>query len=161
MFVDPFATEVEWNTIERIASFKALDTWILFPTMAIMRIAPLACMPNKEHAAVLNRVYGNDNWSEAYHSKKQYELELFDREQNDQKERDPGSKKLIKIYKKQLRELYGNRFLKRSATFRNAKNAPLFEFIFCVGSPSGRAIGAAQRIAGHIIEHRKPSRANQ
>ncbi len=30
LFLDPFATEVEWTTLKRIASFNALDTWILF-----------------------------------------------------------------------------------------------------------------------------------
>ena len=40
LFLDPFATEVEWATIEKIASFKALDTWILFPTSAIARMLP-------------------------------------------------------------------------------------------------------------------------
>ena len=32
LFLDPFATEVKWSTIETIAAFNALDTWILFPT---------------------------------------------------------------------------------------------------------------------------------
>ena len=40
LFLDPFATEVEWSTIETIASFKALDTWILFPVSAIARMLP-------------------------------------------------------------------------------------------------------------------------
>ena len=40
LFLDPFATEVEWATIEKIASFNALDTWILFPISAITRMLP-------------------------------------------------------------------------------------------------------------------------
>ena len=31
LFLDQFSTEVEWSTVEKIASFEALDTWILFP----------------------------------------------------------------------------------------------------------------------------------
>ena len=40
LFLDPFATEVEWSTIETIAGFNALDTWILFPLSAIARMLP-------------------------------------------------------------------------------------------------------------------------
>ena len=46
LFLDPFGAEVEWSTIEKIASFEALDTWILFPLSAIARMLPLLKMPD-------------------------------------------------------------------------------------------------------------------
>jgi three-Cys-motif partner protein len=35
LFLDPFATEVEWPTIEAVAKTKSIDVWILFPLMAV------------------------------------------------------------------------------------------------------------------------------
>ena len=44
LFLDPFSIEVEWSTIKRVASLNALDTWILFPVSAVMRM-DAACLP--------------------------------------------------------------------------------------------------------------------
>ena len=46
LFLDPFATQVQWSTIETIASFNALDTWILFPTSAVARMLPTSKKPD-------------------------------------------------------------------------------------------------------------------
>ena len=151
LFLDPFATEVEWLTIERIAGFDALDTWILFPVSAIARMLPTARRPDDiapGWVARLTTVFGDDSWRELYRQNPQQTL-FGDVEH----ERDPGVDGLLDIYKNKLATLFGARFLQRSRTLRNSTNAPLFEFLFCVGSRSGKAIGAAQRIARHILEN--------
>jgi len=38
MFLDPFATEVKWTTIQRIAATRGVDLWYLFPLMAVNRL---------------------------------------------------------------------------------------------------------------------------
>ncbi|MCY4597724.1 MAG: three-Cys-motif partner protein TcmP [Bryobacterales bacterium] len=147
LFLDPFATEVEWSTIETIASFEALDTWILFPTSAIARMLPKSKQPDDISAAWsdrLTRVYGNENWRELYRQKLQ--MNLFG---VPGVERDHGVEGLIKIYKGNLKRLLGNRFLERSRTLKR-NNSPLFEFMFFVGHPNG--IGPATRIAEHILK---------
>jgi hypothetical protein len=96
----------------------------------------------------LTTVFGDESWRELYRESPQWSL--FGDVQH---ERAPGVDGLLEIYKNKLTEVFGSRFLSRSRTLRNTKNAPLFEFLFCVGSPSPRAIGAAQRIAGHILEN--------
>ena len=65
-------------------------------------------------------------------------------------ERTEGVAGLLSIYKRNLRTLFKERFLDKSRTLKNSRNSPLFEFIFCVGSPTG--IGPAKRIAKHILE---------
>lgn len=45
LFLDPFATQVQWSTIEKIAGLNALNTWILFPTSAVSRMLPLSRKP--------------------------------------------------------------------------------------------------------------------
>ena len=149
LFLDPFATEVEWATIQRIASFQALDTWILFPTSAIARMLPLRREPDaisSEWAHRLNCIYGGDSWRDLYSTDHQFSL-FGDEEQ--QQQRQEGVNGLIEIYKRKLSELFGDRFLDRSRTLRNSKNSALFEFLFCVGSPNG--IQLARRIADHLL----------
>ena len=147
LFLDPFATQVKWSTIETMASFRALDTWILFPTSAIARMLPRSKHPDDISEAWsdrLTRVYGDSNWRELY--RQQPQMNLFG---ESGVERHPGVDGLIKIYKDNLAGLLGDRFLKRSKTLKS-KNSPLFEFMFFVGHPNG--IGPATRIAKHILE---------
>ena len=149
LFLDPFATEVEWLTIEEVASFEALDTWILFPTMAVMRLLTRKGVP-KEHGSILKRVYGDESWRNLYRPNPQYRLFSG---LDDQDERQKGTNALLQTYKNRLRELYGNRFLEDSATLRTPNNTPMFELIFCVGSSRATAIKAAKNIAGYIVKH--------
>ena len=146
LFLDPFATEVEWSTIERIAGFNALDTWILFPTRAIVGMLPKSKRPDDKWVDRLTTVFGDDSWRRLYREKQT----LFG---DVEYERTPGVTGLLDIYKNKLAQAFGNRFLRQSRTLKNSKNAPLFEFLFCVGSPRPKAIKAAQRIAGHILEN--------
>ena len=151
LFLDPFATEVEWSTIETIAGFNALDTWILFPTGAIARMLPTSQQPediSPEWAKRLTRIFGDESWHDLY--KENPQRHLF---RNVEFQRDPGVDGLIAIYKKNLKNLFGNRFLNKSRPLRNSKNSKLFEFLFCVGSPNPKAIAPAKLIANYILEH--------
>lgn len=144
LFLDPFATEVEWKTIEKIAGFEALDTWILFPVSAMTRMLPKSRLPNDECAKVLTRVCGDDSWRKLYYMRQQG---LFGDEQHG---RDRGTDGIRRIYKDKLKCLFGKRFMEKSKMFVNSRNARLFEFIFCAGNPSGARI--AQKIAKSIID---------
>ena len=149
LFLDPFATEVEWATIEAIAGFNALDTWILFPVSTIARMLPISRQPDAispEWAKRLNQVFGDKSWENLYQEDPQGDL--FGKIEH---QRDPGINGLINIYKGKLKTLFKGRFLKQSRTLKNSRNSPLFEFMFCVGN--SRGIDPAKRIAGHILEH--------
>lgn len=150
LFLDPFATEFEWATIEAVADTRALDTWILFPIGAIRRMLPRWKKPeevNEQWATRLDRIYGGDSWRELYEPSEQ--LSLFGPPQD---RSDPGIDGLLRIYKRRLSELFGDRLLDTSATLMNSRDAPLFELIFAVGNPNPRAIAAAKRIARHLVE---------
>ena len=149
LFLDPFATEVEWSTIETIADFNALDTWILFPVSAIVRMLPTSQQPDAispEWAKRLNRIFGDGSWRNLYQEDPQGDL--FG---NIEHRRVPGVSSLIGLYKNRLKALFGKRLLEQSRTLKNSKDSPLFEFMFCVGNSQG--IGPAKKIANYILEH--------
>ena len=149
LFLDPFATEVEWSTIRAIASFHALDTWILCPISAVVRMLPKSRRPDDispTWATRLTAVFGDESWRELYRPRRQ--LGLFG---NSGSERDSGVDGLLNIYKYNLERLFGDRFLSKSRRLTNSNGSPLFEFMFCVGNPNG--IRLATRIAGHILDH--------
>lgn len=150
LFLDPFAATVEWSTIEKVAGVEALDTWILFPTSAITRMLPTSNIPeeiSQGWATRLTRVFGDGSWRDLYREKPQGNL--FGKIE---RERDRGVNGLVTLYKRRLKDLFGARFLDKSCTLKNSKNSPLFEFLFCVGSRSPKAIAAAKGIAQHILK---------
>ena len=156
VFLDPFATEVRWATLERIAGFCALDTWILFPVSAIARMLPISRKPDdisEAWALRLTEIFGDESWRDLYSQSAQ--LSFFD---DERVERDPGIEGIVTVYKKKLKNLFGDRFLDESMTLRNSRNSPLFEFFFCVGNPSG--IGPAKRIAKHLMRMGERSHGN-
>ena len=144
LFLDPDATQVEWSTLERIATFEALDTWILFPVYAISRMLPRLRQPDENWAARLDKIYGDESWERLYQESRQFNL--FDMD-----EREQGVKELRNIYKDKLFDLFGERFLQKSRPLKNSKNSVLFELMFCAGSPNPRATAIAKRIAEHIL----------
>lgn len=149
LFLDPFATEVEWDTIKVIAGYKALDMWVLFPVSAIMRMMPQSANPDEMVCAgKLNKIFGDDSWKELYSPDPQQGLWG-----GAKSIRNPGAQGVLRIYKDKLRGLFGDRFPSLSKELVNSKQAPLFEFIFCVGNPAPQAIGLASRVAEHIIEN--------
>lgn len=150
LFVDPFGTQLDWTTVEHIASMERLDMWLLFPVGAIARMLPRSRDPssvNPKWADKLSRVFGGYSWRDLYGRDPQ--PNLFGTEES---VRAQGVDGLMEIYKEQLCGVFGTRLLEESRTLRNSINAPLFELIFCVGSPSPKAIGAAQRIAKDLIK---------
>ena len=148
LLLDPFATEVEWTTIEKIASFNALDTWILFPVSAVARMMPVSKNPediSRKWSERLTRVFGDESWKRLYSPNPQQSLfgdELY--------QRDPGTDGIIKTFRGKLESLFGRRFVDASRTFVNSQNSPLFEFMFCVGHERG--VPTAKKIVRDILK---------
>ncbi len=148
LFLDPFGTEVAWQTIETIANVNALDTWILFPVSAIARMLPTSQRPedvSRAWARRLDKVYGDDSWTLLYRQSSQGTL--FG---DIGHEREAGVRGLLEIYKEKLGTLFGDRFLRQTRPLKNSRNSTMFELMFCVGHPDG--VSLAQRIAKHILD---------
>ena len=166
LFLDPFATEVEWRTVRAIANMEMLDTWLLFPVSAISRLLPRSRKPediSPEWGACLTKVYGDTSWSGLYQLQPSSpQMNLVTPPKTDPAyARDPGVTGLLAIYKENLRKLFGARLLAESRALTNSNNATLFELIFCAGNPNPRAVGAAHRIAKHLMFSRPDLSSNK
>lgn len=149
VFIDPFATAVNWSTIERIAGFNALDMWLLYPTSAITRMFPVHKRPGdvKEGwETKLTAIFGGEEWKELYKDDPQQTITGEPRHLRE------DAKNISKLYQRKLKVLFGDRFLDKTYEFKTRTNMVLFEFMFCVGSPSKRAIEIAKRLAENILK---------
>ena len=75
VFLDPYATQVDWSTVEEIAGTRKIDCWILFPLMAIARLMPRNDEPPIAHSDRLDTVFGGrEHWEDLYQAQSQLSL---------------------------------------------------------------------------------------
>ena len=145
IFLDPFATEVDWQTVQRISETQSVDLWILFPLSALTRLMPSDRQPDKANIANLNRVFGGQEWQDNLY-KTQAQPTLFGNET--QTVRD-DQQAIVDLYLSKLRGSFPA-VVDNPKWFHNSKNSPLFAFMFAAANPVGGRI--ALRIANHLID---------
>ena len=148
LFLDPFGTQVDFETMRAVARCKVLDTWFMFSLQGVQRMLPLQKFPLVGMYPNLTRIFGTDQWLSVYN-----DLHMVQTDFEGQPEYTEGRPKnvggFLDLYKSLLRCEFGERLLDDSYRFVNSKNAPLFELIFCAGNPAGKS--TAHRIARHLI----------
>ena len=146
MFLDPFATEVSWESVGAIAGTQKVDCWILFPRMAIARMMPGNSEPNERLARHLDRIFGGRNyWENLYQPSAQ--LNLFG---DLSQERPQGSDHIARLYRGRLGSVF-QEVAPTRRVFRNSKNSPMFELFFAASN--SRGAGIAVNIADHILRN--------
>jgi three-Cys-motif partner protein len=146
LFLDPFATEVEWATIEAIAATKCIDVWILFPIMAVNRL--LANAPQKIFYNCLDRIFGTNEWFENFY-KTQTLDDLFG-QPVDIIVKACDVARIGNFYKSRLKKIFSG-VVETLKVFYNSRGSALFQFFFAAGNPNGAPI--AIRIAEHLIRN--------
>lgn len=147
LFLDPYSMQVEWSTLEKVARLHALDIWVLVPLSSVARNLPLSGTQVEifeKPAKLMKRFFGDESWKKLY--KPSPQLSFFDDEVY---QRVSGVDGIQKIYKENLYRLFGDRFLGESIVFRNLKESPLFEFMFCAGS--SRGVNLAKRFVEYVL----------
>lgn len=146
-FIDPFATQTDWDTVAALAATKAVDTWILFPVQAIRRMLPRDALPESispSWAERLTRVFGDESWRGLYSLSPQ--LSMFD---NQAMVTERGFEGIVRLYRKKLETVFTH-VARESRPLINSQRTPLFEFMFAAGNPRGGEI--AVPIASHLLK---------
>jgi three-Cys-motif partner protein len=144
VFLDPFATQVEWKTIEAIAETQAIDLWYLFPLMAVNRL--LANDPGKTWRNPLNRVFGTDEWFERFYRSHQID-DIFG-ESVEVVRKACNTDAISQFFRERLEKVF-TKVAKSPRILSNTKNTPLFQLFFAAGNPNGAPI--ACRIAEYLL----------
>ena len=146
IFLDPYATEVDWQTVQRIAETKSVDLWILFPLYALSRILPNERVPENANAAKLDRVFGDQEWQNAlYRTYRQPNL-FGDEETHTIREEQQA---IVDLYLRKLKGIFPS-VAPSPKWFCNSRNSPLFAFMFAAANP-GRGGEIALQIANHLL----------
>lgn len=144
LFLDPFATQVEWTTIEAVARTAAIDLWILFPLMAVNRL--LANDPAKAFRDSLDRIFGTREWFSRFYQKKNVDDVFGQRLEVVEKACD--SESIGQFFLERLRAIFAD--VAPKPRLFSGRGGPLFLLFFAAGNPKGAPI--AVKIAKHLLE---------
>jgi three-Cys-motif partner protein len=145
LFLDPFATEVEWATIEAVAKTRCIDVWILFPLMAVNRL--LAKDPQKISYDCLNKLFGTQEWFEHFYKTRTLD-DIFG-QSVDIIDKACDFTRIGNFYMSRLKTIFSG-VAEKPKVFCNSRGSALFQFFFAAGNPKGARI--AIRIAEHLMK---------
>lgn len=149
LFLDPYAAELEWETLKKIAKTKAIDVWYLFPFSAANRMLKKDKRIDDTWKKKLNSLFGDDSWEKELY-KPNPQLSLFDND-NDNYVKDANTEKLKSYICDRLKTLFPA-VSSNPRILYNQKNSPLFCFCFAVASDNPKAIRLALKVADHILK---------
>lgn len=151
LLLDPYNTELDWESVKVVANSQRIDLWLLFPLSTLLRMTPKdGSKIRPEWESKLNRLLGTDRWITELYKPKEAALidDLFGEEPESEVER-LNVDGVSKFVKNRLSEQFP--FVSDPVTLRN-KNSPLFLFFLAVSNPSNVAIGLARKVSGQIIK---------
>jgi three-Cys-motif partner protein len=146
LFLDPYAMQVEWQTVKAIAQTEAIDMWYLFPLAATNRLLRRDAEISSAWRDRLNLVFGSDDWEQAFYERRT-RLTLFGEDETTVKTADTDA---IKEY---LLERLGAEFAgvaRNPLLLTTERNVPLFLLCFAAANKKGAPI--AIRMAEHILK---------
>ena len=150
LFLDPYATEVEWETLKAIAATKAIDVWYLFPLSAASRMMKNDGEIEPSWKAKLNMIFGDSGWYDEFY-REDPQINLFGEEKFI---KSVNTEALTKYICKRLKTIFPS-VAQNPRILYNTKNSPLFLFCFAISNDSPKAIGLALKGANYILNNRK------
>ena len=151
VFLDPYGMEVEWATLEALASTEAVDVWFLFPLAGLFRQATRKLTDIDEHKrAALNRMFGSSSWEEELYPQTNDE-DLFGALTERRRELNPSG--LEAYVQRRLGSIFGK--VLKPLALPIAKNPQMFSLFLCIANRTPKAIGLATDIGNHLLDPKR------
>lgn len=147
VFLDPYGMQVDWQTLEALAATKALDLWLLFPLgVAVNRLLTTAGPPPEEWRKALTRIFGTQDWEQAFYPKK-HEETLFGPEETQRK--NATLEAVGRFFLDRLKTIFVD-VAPNPLPLLNSTNTPIYLLCFAAGNPKGAK--PAVKIAKDILK---------
>ena len=144
--MDPWSTEVKWETLKIISETEAIDVWYLFPLVALQRMLPkngeIICRSK------LNSLLGCNDWENIFY---RTDIDLFG---ETHKFKRIDTIKLTEYIIKRLGTIFPA-VAQNPRILYNSKESPLFLFCFAVSNKNSNAQKIALKIANDVLEKGK------
>jgi len=151
VFLDPYGMEVEWSTLQALASTRAIDVWFLFPLAGLFRQATrkLTDIDQTKRAALI-RMFGDDAWERELYPESKID-DLFGGAQ--ERRRLADVRGLENYARARLKTIFGEVFLPLPLPIESGPQR--FSLFLCVSNTEPTAIGLASRIAKNLLDPKR------
>lgn len=138
VFLDPYGLQVDWATVQELASTRTCDIFVNFSVMGVTRLLPRDRTPTAEVIEQLNKVMGSTDWiNQIYREPSEIQLGLFDASTEPTASRKTiPAEWLASLYTEQLRSLF--EYVSRPVLMRNSTNSVLYAL--CLASHKQTAV---------------------
>ncbi len=147
LFLDPYGMQVEWRTLEAVASTKAIDLWLLFPLgIGVNRLLTRSgeIPPSWQHR--LNVLLGTEEWYDEFYKVEMIPT-LFGGKQEHVVKATMAT--IGRYFTERLKTIFAG-VVEEPGVLRNSANSPLYLLCFAAGNERGAPI--ALRIAKHLLK---------
>jgi three-Cys-motif partner protein len=156
MFVDPYSTQLNWDSLVAIAKTQKIDAWFLFPIGPVSRL-----LPNDKNKLIdayrkpLNRLFGSNEWEEVLYRQKEPPLidDMFAQVEPKELGHERVTQESVEIYtKERLQTLFP---LVEGPHALYSSKSKLFNLYFCCANPNPKAWGLAKRLSANVFKRAK------
>jgi three-Cys-motif partner protein len=147
LFLDPYGMQVEWQTIEAIATTKAIDLWLLFPLgIGVSRLLTRSGEIPKGWRTRLDKLLGTTDWYDEFYKKVQQPTDLFGN--TEERIVKATNETIARYFNDRLKTIFPG--VADPGVLRNSSNNPLYLLCFAAGNAKGAPI--AMKIANHLLK---------
>ncbi|MBQ5328632.1 MAG: three-Cys-motif partner protein TcmP [Oscillospiraceae bacterium] len=146
MFLDPYALELKWETLEKISKCNRVDLWYLFPLSVVRLMAKNKDISdtNKEK---ISSILGNQNWLDELFVESP-QMSFFDEPQYERVEYE----KVLEYIKARFSTIFPFVSPDSKLLKNKSKNAPMFMLCFMMTNKSAKAQSLASKLVKGIIK---------
>src|SRR4029077_17047664 len=146
VFLDPYGMQVEWDTIETLASTRAIDLWYLFPLgVGVIRLLTQDGKIKESWQKRLTSVFGTSEWRSRFYGIVK-NRDLFG--EYEELTRNATLKNLQDFIELRLASCFAK--VAKGRILRNSKSFPLY--CLCFAAANARAAATAIKIAQSILD---------
>jgi three-Cys-motif partner protein len=148
LFIDPYGMQLEWPTVEKIASTRAIDLWLLFPLgMGVNRMLEKSGQISSGWRRRLNLLLGTRDWESALYRVERTPTLFGGVEEHVVK---VSIEVIGRFCNDRLKTVFAG-VAERPAVLRNSRSSPLYLLCFAAANEKGAPI--ALKIAEHILRN--------
>ena len=151
LLLDPYSTQLDWDTLKHVASSKKVDLWLLFPISVILRMTPRDAEKSRpDWKQTIDRLLGTNTWEDALYKPIEPSLtqDMFSDSSPHPTSQRINTNELENWVTNRLRELFP---YVAKPVLLSSQGRPLFLFYFAVSNNSEKAWRLADKVVKQII----------
>lgn len=157
VFLDPYALEVDWSTLQSLAATCVMDVWYLFPLEAVLRQLSRKISGVGVKAPKLDRML-SPAWRDLYElppPNPEDRADMFDVRPVEERQRAANAAQVEEWFRGELAKIFA--YVPEPVSILRSANRRMFSLFLCVSNPSPQATDLAQNFMKYVKQGRKPA----